>query len=132
MSLVDTTDNILMLGAYGWAFVKPVRKLYYNMTITLISVVVAFGVGGVEALGLLGRHFRLEGAFWTIIARLNGNFGMLGYFIIALFVFSWAVSVAIYKWHRFDELELNDIGHESVAKTLQKVSSGPGDVHEGS
>jgi high-affinity nickel-transport protein len=53
MSLVDTTDNILMLGAYGWAFVKPIRKLYYNMTITCVSVIVAVAVGGVEALGLL-------------------------------------------------------------------------------
>ena len=57
MSLIDTTDNILMLGAYGWAFVKPVRKLYYNMTITLVSVVVALVVGGIEALGLLAGQF---------------------------------------------------------------------------
>ena len=56
MSLIDTTDNILMLGAYGWAFIKPVRKLYYNMTITFVSVVVALVVGGIEALGLIGRN----------------------------------------------------------------------------
>jgi len=56
MCLIDTTDNILMLGAYGWAFVKPVRKLYYNMTITIVSVIVAFVVGGIEALGLLAGH----------------------------------------------------------------------------
>src|SRR6202140_1860044 len=67
MSLVDTTDNILMLGAYGWAFVKPIRKLYYNMTITLVSVVVALIVGGIEALGLLGEHFHLEGWFWGTV-----------------------------------------------------------------
>ena len=71
MSLVDTTDGVLMLGAYDWAFVKPIRKLYYNLTITLVSVVVAFLVGGIEALGLvgdqlepvrlvLGRHRRAE------------------------------------------------------------------------
>src|SRR5277367_6694611 len=57
MSLIDTTDNILMLGAYGWAFVKPVRKLYYNLTITLVSVVVAVAVGGIESLGLLADQF---------------------------------------------------------------------------
>jgi high-affinity nickel-transport protein len=51
MSLIDTTDNILMLGAYGWAFVKPVRKLYYNMTITGISVIVALAVGAIEVIG---------------------------------------------------------------------------------
>ena len=64
MSLIDTTDNILMLGAYGWAFIKPIRKLYYNMTITSVSVIVALVVGGVEALGPLGGHFRLGGWFW--------------------------------------------------------------------
>ena len=131
MSFVDTTDNILMLGAYGWAFVKPVRKLYYNMTITLVSVIVAFGVGGIEALGLVGSHFHLEGAFWTLILRLNDNFGMLGYFVIALFVLSWVVSVAIYKWHRLDEIELNDLLREPGCGEAPTVSSGRGHVHEG-
>ncbi len=58
MSLIDTTDNILMLGAYGWAFVKPIRKLYYNLTITCISVMIAVVVGGIETLGLCVEHFR--------------------------------------------------------------------------
>jgi high-affinity nickel-transport protein len=105
MSLIDTTDNILMLGAYGWAFIKPVRKLYYNMTITLVSVVVALVVGGIEALGLLADHFQLNGVFWSAIRRLNQNFGALGYFIVGLFAVSWVVSIAIYKWRRFDDLE---------------------------
>jgi len=106
MSLIDTTDNILMLGAYGWAFIKPVRKLYYNMTITFVSVIVALAVGGVEALGLLAGHFRLGGMFWDAVRRLNNNFGVLGYCIIALFALSWVVSIAIYKWKRLDEMEL--------------------------
>jgi high-affinity nickel-transport protein len=106
MSLIDTTDNILMLGAYGWAFIKPVRKLYYNMTITFVSVVVALVVGGIEALGLLAGHFRLSGFFWDAVRRLNNNFGALGYFIIAIFALSWVVSIAIYKWRRLDDLEL--------------------------
>jgi high-affinity nickel-transport protein len=106
MSLVDTTDNILMLGAYGWAFVKPVRKLYYNMTITSISVVVAVLVGGVEALGLMGSQFQLQGAFWGVVAKLNDNFGALGYAIVALFALSWILSIVFYKWMRFDELEI--------------------------
>jgi len=106
MSLVDTTDNILMLGAYGWAFVKPIRKLYYNITITFVSVIVAFAVGGIEALGLIARHLHLQGTFWTLVTRLNNNFGILGYFIIAFFAASWLISLAIYKWRRFDTLEL--------------------------
>jgi high-affinity nickel-transport protein len=107
MSLIDTTDNVLMLGAYGWAFVKPIRKLYYNITITFVSVVVAFAVGGIEALGLLAGQFHLKGSFWAFVHRLNDNFGMLGYCIIALFVVSWVASVAIYRWQRFDSLEVN-------------------------
>ena len=106
MSLIDTTDNILMLGAYGWAFVKPIRKLYYNLTITSVSVVVALGVGGIEALGLLAGQFHLKGRFWGLIGQLNGNFGTLGYCIVGLFVMSWIVSIAIYKWRRFDSFEV--------------------------
>jgi len=106
MSLIDTTDNILMLGAYGWAFVKPVRKLYYNMTITFVSVVVAFVVGGIEALGLLAGHFNLNGMFWDAVRNLNENFGTLGYFIVGVFALSWILSITVYKWRRFDELEV--------------------------
>ncbi len=106
MSLIDTTDNILMLGAYGWAFMKPIRKLYYNMTITCVSVMVAFAVGGVEALGLLASYLRFHGRFWDAVARLNNNFGTLGYFIVGLFAVSWIVSILIYKWGRLGDLEL--------------------------
>jgi nickel/cobalt transporter (NiCoT) family protein len=109
MSLIDTTDNILMLGAYGWAFVKPIRKLYYNVTITFVSVAVAFAVGGIEALGLLAGQFHLKGTFWNLVNRLNDNFGTLGYFIIGLFALSWIVSIAIYKWRRFDRLEVEPV-----------------------
>ena len=107
MSLVDTTDNILMLGAYGWAYIKPIRKLYYNLTITSVSVVVAFVVGGIEALGLLSGQLHLQGVFWGFIDRLNSNFGVLGYCIIGIFALAWIVSIAIYKLRRFEELELN-------------------------
>ena len=106
MSLIDTTDNVLMLGAYGWAYVKPIRKLYYNMTITFVSVVVALIVGGVEALGLIGGQAGLQGGFWNFVARLNDNFGMLGYCIIAIFALSWIVSIAFYKMQGLDEIEL--------------------------
>ncbi len=108
MSLIDTTDNILMLGAYGWAFIKPVRKLYYNLTITFVSVLVALVVGGIEALGLLAGQLHLAGSFWSAVLRLNGNFGTIGYFIVGLFALSWIVSIAIYKWRRFDSLEFGD------------------------
>ncbi len=106
MSLIDTTDNILMLGAYGWAYVKPIRKLYYNMTITSVSVVVALVVGGIEALGLLAGHLHFTGWFWDAIVKLNDNFGVLGFFIVGLFALSWIISIAFYKWRKFDDLNL--------------------------
>ncbi len=118
MSLIDTTDNILMLGAYGWAFVKPVRKLYYNLTITFVSVVVAFAVGGIETLGLLAGQFSKSGIFWDGVRRLNENFGALGYLIVGLFVLSWIGSIAIYKWRRLDELEA--VGEVEVASPLNR------------
>jgi high-affinity nickel-transport protein len=106
MSLVDTTDGILMLGAYGWAFLKPIRKLYYNMTITFVSVVVAVLVGGIEALGLVAEQFGFDGGFWDAIGALNDNFGAIGYLIIGIFVLSWVVSAAIYRIRGYDRLEL--------------------------
>ena len=106
MSLIDTTDSILMLGAYGWAFVKPIRKLYYNMTITLVSVLVAVAIGGIEVLGLLADKLQLSGSFWEAIGNLNDNFGLIGYFIIGLFIVSWLLSLAFYRWRRYDEIEL--------------------------
>jgi high-affinity nickel-transport protein len=106
MSLVDTTDSVLMLGAYGWAFVKPIRKLYYNMTITFVSVLVALIVGGIEALGLIADRLSLEGAFWGMIGALNDNFGSLGYVIIAVFAISWLASVVVYRLKRYDEIEI--------------------------
>jgi high-affinity nickel-transport protein len=104
MCLVDTTDGILMLGAYGWAFLNPIRKLFYNMTITAVSVLVALLVGGIEAFGLVADQFNLAGGFWRIIHALNNNFGALGYLIIAIFGGSWLLSVIVYRVKRYDEI----------------------------
>ena len=108
MSLVDTTDGVLMLGAYGWAFMKPIRKLYYNMTITAVSVVVAVVIGSLETLNLIGDQLGLTdgGGFWGAIGGLNDNFGRLGYVIIGVFMLSWAGSVMFYRFKRYDELEI--------------------------
>jgi len=106
MTLIDTTDSILMLGAYGWAFVKPLRKLYYNMTITFVSIVVALIVDGIETLGLIGDEFGRTGVLWDAVISLNDNFGVLGYLIIGIFVVSWLVSVAIYRLKGYSQLEI--------------------------
>jgi high-affinity nickel-transport protein len=105
MSLIDTTDGILMLGAYGWAFMKPLRKLYYNLTITALSVVVAVAIGGIETLGLIGGRLDLQGPFWHMIGALNDNFGLLGYGIIGIFVAGWGLSIVIYRLGRYDGLD---------------------------
>jgi len=106
MALVDTADSVLMTRAYGWAFVKPIRKLYYNLTITAVSVLVALLVGSVEALGLVADRFALTGGFWDAVIALNSQFGVLGYLIIVLFVVSWIVSVLVYRLRGYDRLEL--------------------------
>jgi len=103
MTLIDTTDSVLMTGAYGWAFIKPVRKLYYNITVTTVSVLVAVVIGGIEGLGLIAAQMRLAGGFWTVIGELNGNLGLAGYAVIGIMVLSWLLSIAVYRWKRFDD-----------------------------
>ena len=97
MTLVDTADGILMLGAYGWAFVKPTRKLFYNFAITLVSVAVALVIGGIEVLGLFADRSGSEGTFWRIITQLNANFAILGYAIVAIFAVGWLGSMLLYR-----------------------------------
>jgi nickel/cobalt transporter (NiCoT) family protein len=107
MALIDSTANILMLSAYGWAFVKPMRKLYYNMIITLVSVLVALLIGGIEVLGLIGDRLKIHGAVWDMIGTLNNNFGVIGFVIIGVFAVSWAVSIFVYRMNRYDEIKVN-------------------------
>ena len=106
MSLIDTTDGIMMLGAYGWAYLKPIRKLFYNMTITAVSVVIALVVGGLEVLNLIGDELHLKGAFWETIGAVNDNFGLVGYMIIAIFVGAWLISFLIYRAAGYDTLDV--------------------------
>jgi high-affinity nickel-transport protein len=106
MTLIDTTDSVLMTGAYGWAFVKPVRKLYYNMTITFVSVIVAVLIGGVQALNLIADKFGLSGGLWSTVESLNDVFGALGFVIIGVFIASWLVSMLIYRLKGYDSIEV--------------------------
>ncbi len=108
-TIIDTTDGVLMLGAYGWAFIKPIRKLYYNLTITAVSVVVALVVGSLEVLNLIGDQLGLTdgGGFWGAIGSLNDNFGVLGYLIVGIFIVAWLVSYLIYRAKNYDEIEVS-------------------------
>ena len=106
MSLIDTTDGVLMLSAYDWAFVKPIRKLYYNLTITLVSVVVAILIGGIETLGLIGGKLNMTGWFWDGIGTLNENFNSLGFIIVGVFIAAWIGSVVVYRYKGLDDLDV--------------------------
>jgi high-affinity nickel-transport protein len=105
MALIDTTDGVLMLGAYNWAFVRPIRKLYYNLVITAVSVVVAVLIGGIEGLGLIGDQLGLGGWFWDGIGSLNDHFNGIGFAIIGIFIFAWVASMIFYRYASVEDLE---------------------------
>ncbi|HEY4366642.1 MAG TPA: HoxN/HupN/NixA family nickel/cobalt transporter [Steroidobacteraceae bacterium] len=107
MALIDTTDGVLMLGAYEWAFIKPIRKLYYNMIITALSAAVAIVIGGIETTALIANKLELEGGGWATAKALAENFNALGFAIVGLFAAAWAISYVVYRWKRFDEIESN-------------------------
>ncbi|HEY4164133.1 MAG TPA: HoxN/HupN/NixA family nickel/cobalt transporter [Dongiaceae bacterium] len=104
MSLLDTTDSVLMTGAYGWAFVKPMRKLWYNLTITAASVVVAIFIGGMEALGLISDKLGLDGGFWSFVGAMNDNLANFGYAVVGIFIASWIISTVVYRARGYDNL----------------------------
>ena len=101
MVLVDTSDGISMRLAYGWAFLKPMRKIFYNLTLTIISVLVAFLVGGIELIQVLSGEFGWTGVFWRILDNLN--FETLGFGIVGIFIASWLVAMAYYKLKGFEK-----------------------------
>ncbi|MBE7213030.1 MAG: HoxN/HupN/NixA family nickel/cobalt transporter [Gluconacetobacter diazotrophicus] len=98
MSLIDTTDGILMLGAYDWALARPERRLGYNLVVTAVSVAVAAGVGGVEALGLLADRLDAKGRFRDAVGALNDRFDALGFAIVGLFVVCWIGSAIAFRY----------------------------------
>ncbi len=101
MSLLDTVDGSFMNFAYGWAFSRPVRKVYYNLTVTGLSVAVALLIGTVELLGLLAQQLELHGPFWDRVAGLDLN--VIGFVIVGLFVVTWVIALAVWKFGRIEE-----------------------------
>jgi high-affinity nickel-transport protein len=112
MCLFDTADGCFMNFAYDWAFARPVRKIYYNLTITGLSVFVAFFIGTVEILSLIGQQYRLGGGFWTFMGDFNIN--EAGFVIVGIFVLTWAVALSI--WH---------FGH--IEQKWEAATDAPGD-----
>jgi high-affinity nickel-transport protein len=102
MCLFDTIDGSFMNFAYGWAFSKPIRKVYYNMTVTTLSVLVAIVIGGIELLGLLSDKLGLHGGLWTVFGTV-GDFQYTGYIVVGVFVATWAVSWLIWHYGRIEE-----------------------------
>jgi high-affinity nickel-transport protein len=102
MVLSDTTDGFAMRYAYGWAFLKPIRKVYYNLTLTVISVLVAFLIGGVELLQTFSGELGLRGPFWAWLDGLD--FETVGFGIVALFIGAWLIAMAIYRYNRYEEI----------------------------
>ena len=102
MVTVDTADGVAMRLAYGWAFLNPIRKIYYNLTVTVISVLVAWAIGSVELLQVLVGQLNLNGGFWSWLSALN--FEMIGFGIIGIFVFSWLLSFGYWRYKKYDKL----------------------------
>ena len=101
MVTVDSTDGIVMRSAYGWAFMKPIRKVYYNLTITVISVLVAFVIGGIEMVQVLGSELGYTTGFWAALNALD--FGQIGYVVIATFLTSWVVAMLYYRHKGYEK-----------------------------
>jgi high-affinity nickel-transport protein len=101
MSLFDTADGCFMNFAYDWAFSRPVRKVYYNLTITGLSVFVALFIGSIEAMGLLAQDGHLGGGFWTFMENFNIN--TAGFFIVGVFVVTWGVALSIWRFGHIEE-----------------------------
>jgi high-affinity nickel-transport protein len=101
MCLFDTLDGCFMNFAYGWAFSRPIRKVYYNIIITGLSVAVAFVIGTIEIVGLLTTEFKLRGRFWDTMANFNIN--RAGFIIVAMFVVTWAIALAIWRFGHIED-----------------------------
>jgi len=101
MCLFDTADGCFMNFAYDWAFAKPVRKVYYNLTITGLSVFVAVFIGTIEILGLIGSEYKLTGGFWSFMGAFDIN--KAGFVIVGVFVVTWAAALAIWRFGRIEQ-----------------------------
>ena len=101
MSLMDTADGVFMSQAYGWAFSSPVRKVYYNISVTSLSVAVAWMVGGIELLQVLAAKLALHGGVWGLLESLD--LGRLGYVVVGLFVVTWLFSLTLWKTRRIEQ-----------------------------
>ncbi len=118
MTAMDTTDGVLMTKAYDWAFVNPLRKIFYNITITSLSIAVAMLIGAIELMQVAIRVLDLDGAFFDRIAALD--FGILGYVIVGIFLVAWGISALVWRFGRIEER----YGHLHPAHAHEHVHDG--------
>jgi high-affinity nickel-transport protein len=111
MVTIDTSDGISMRCAYGWAFLKPIRKVFYNLTITVISVLVAFVIGGIELIQVMAQEMGGTTGLWGAFANLD--FETMGYFIIGTFLAAWLVAMAVYRYKGYEKIN-TPVGTPSV------------------
>jgi len=123
---MDTIDGCFMNVAYGWAFFNPVRKVFYNLTVTTLSVAICLFVGTIEVLGLLPKELHLSGPFWDWMSGFNLN--AAGYVIVALFLVTWAVALAVWHFGHVEERWNAKLrGHgEFEAEAFDELEYGPG------
>lgn len=107
MSLMDTSDGVFMAKAYGWAFANPVRRLFYNLTVTGLSVFVALVIGLVELLQVIGRFTHSTTGVWALLANID--LGSVGYIIVGVFVATWAVAALVFKIRRVEDRWTRDL-----------------------
>jgi high-affinity nickel-transport protein len=127
MVLTDTVDGIAMRFAYGWAFLNPIRKVYYNLTITIISVLVAFAVGGLETLAVASSELKLSGGIWGFVNLVNSEtaWEYLGFVIIGIFVVSWLVAIALYRYRGYEKKGFGGGPPSPLAEEAPAISVGP-------
>ncbi|KAF1801290.1 high-affinity nickel-transport protein-domain-containing protein [Mucor lusitanicus] len=132
MALIDSLDSMLMLFTYTWAYINPVRKLFYNLTITTISVVVAVVVALIELFSLIGEQLELDNGWWRFWYFLADSFEWIGIIIVGAFIVTWAVSAVVYRLAGYRDLEkeFDDFKPENI-KVQATVDDLPKDIEEG-
>ncbi len=118
MSLMDTFDGVFMNVAYGWAFFNPVRKVYYNLAITGLSVFICFFIGTIEVLGLLPMELHFNGSFWNFMANFDIN--KAGFVIVGMFIVTWVTALAIWKYGHIEEKWTAKLSHTTSADQFEK------------
>ncbi|MDQ6606175.1 MAG: HoxN/HupN/NixA family nickel/cobalt transporter [Actinomycetota bacterium] len=121
MSLLDSIDGSFMNFAYGWAFSKPVRKVFYNITITGLSVAIALVIGTIELGGLLAQHLNLSGWFWNWFENIDMN--LLGFVTVGMFVATWAIALAVWHFGKIEERWSAHLGESEAPSRLRPAET---------